>query len=82
MQGERGTIAFQETFLEPEIIAFDERGVMVVRHYETLEKKNAILTAVDLNLKKLWDVKQRDLLGASDDNDIMEAGESVYTNGK
>lgn len=82
MQGERGTIAFQETFLEPKIIAFDGKGVIVVRHFETLEKKNAILTAVDLGMKKLWDVKQRDLVGVSDDSDDMEAGESIYTNGK
>ncbi|RAW00901.1 hypothetical protein [Pseudochryseolinea flava] len=67
--------AYQETFLLPRIVFFDESDdVIIVRHFETLGKKNAIFTAVDLELNKLWELKQNDLIGADADDGNARVG--------
>jgi hypothetical protein len=65
---------YKDTFLEPEFIAFDGTDLVVIRHFETLEKRNAILTAVNLRLEKAWQITQQELIGTVDEEHSAEAG--------
>jgi hypothetical protein len=53
---------YDKTLLEPELIFFDEKkNLVVIKHYTTLEKSNAVLTGLTYDLEARWQVEQTNL---------------------
>lgn len=53
---------YEGTFLSPSVIALNEKeSFFVVKHFETLDKKTAIYTAVNFDFTTRWNINQKDL---------------------
>ncbi|MFI5204897.1 MAG: hypothetical protein ACHQF2_10410 [Flavobacteriales bacterium] len=70
-----------EELLAPDFVTVnDEKKYFVIKHFEGLDRKNAILTAVTFDMQKKWEVRQN-LLDVSDHyNDTPEIGRVVSVN--
>lgn len=56
------TVMYPGEFLDPKIVCLDTvQQFFVVLHYETLDRTNAFLTAINYDLKTRWAISQRDL---------------------
>jgi len=66
---------FEGDFLEPEFVAYNaQHRCFVIRHYETLEKKTALFSAVSFDLKPLWRTDQRKMAVTDRIEEDPEAG--------
>jgi hypothetical protein len=53
---------FNGEFLHPAVVGYSEKDqLFIVRHFETLEDKHSILTAVSFNLETVWKVEQKQI---------------------
>ncbi|MBK9190388.1 MAG: hypothetical protein IPM77_02215 [Crocinitomicaceae bacterium] len=49
-------------FLHPSVVGYSEKDrLFIVRHFETLEDKHSILTAVSFDLESVWRVEQKQI---------------------
>jgi hypothetical protein len=58
---------YNKQLLEPEVLFYDEtQNMVVLKHYSTLDKSNAVLTGLTYDLHERWNVEQASL-GLKDD---------------
>ncbi|HEY3406176.1 MAG TPA: hypothetical protein VGK59_22470 [Ohtaekwangia sp.] len=71
--------AYDGEFLSPEIMLRDDSAeFIIVEHYAALDKRDAILTAISFDLKKIWEVKQSSLGITDKYNENPELGSWLY----
>lgn len=72
---------YDGTFLTPDfVLVNEEKRFFIVKHFEGLDRKNAILTAVGLDMQKKWEVKQSALDVSDHYNETPEIGRVVSVN--
>jgi hypothetical protein len=70
---------YESDLLEPEIIANDPtRKIVIVKHFTTLEKNNAIITCLSYDLKPLWLIDQSTLKIEHYYPENSKAGAALY----
>jgi len=62
-------------FLDPEFVAYNPaQRLFVVKHYETLERKKAIFSAISYELKPVWKLEQNQIIEKDNFTENPEPG--------
>lgn len=75
--------AYEGEFLSPEILVRDDSAkFIIVKHFAALDKRDAIITAISFDLKKVWEVRQSTLSIRDKYDEGSLIGVHLYTDSK